>query len=254
VPIRRAKVDRMFANNEPFFPLKCLFKMNYRTIVQVCTIAFLLVGCTVANPRKYYTKAYEKRPYDVVIVPGTPFVNGQWDRVTHGRLLWAKFLYDRGVTKHIICSGAAVYSPYVEAEIMRKYAIAIGVPAADVFAEPIAEHSTENLYYGWKLARSLGFEKIGLATDEFQSKMLKKFNRKMQRKVGSEVDIIPMVRDSVEIMDQRTPEIDPSSAFRKDFVSIVDRQTFWQRFQGTLGKYIVWEEDGTVGRGVTLQQ
>ena len=63
-----------------------------------------------------------------------------------------------------------------------------------------------------------------------------------------------MVRDSVEIMDQRTPEIDPSSAFRKDFVSIVDRQTFWQRFQGTLGKYIVWEEDGTVGRGDTLQQ
>jgi len=207
----------------------------------------------VANPLKYYTKAYAKRPYDVVIVPGTPFVNGQWDRTTHGRLLWAKFLYDRGVTKHIICSGAAVYSPYVEAEIMRKYAIALGVPAADVFAEPIAQHSTENLYYGWKLARSLGFEKIGLATDRFQGKLLKKFNRSMHRRVGSEVDIIPMVQDSIAIMDQRTPEIDPSSAFRKEFVSIVDRQTFWQRFRGTLGKDIDWEEDGTVRKGANPQ-
>jgi len=227
--------------------------MNLRTLFQVCSIAFLLVGCTISNPLSYYTKAQAKLPYDVVIVPGTPFVNGQWDRTTHGRLLWAKFLYDRGVTKHIICSGAAVYSPYVEAEIMRKYTIALGVPASDVFAEPIAEHSTENLYYGWKLARSLGFEKIGLATDVFQSKMLKKFNRKMHRMVASNVDIIPMVKDSILNMDQRTPEIDPSSAFRKDFVSIVDRQTFWQRFRGTLGKDIIWEEDGTVGKGITLQ-
>ena len=217
--------------------------MDLRTIALSSTIAFLLVGCTVSNPLKYYTKAKAKAPYDVVIVPGTPFVNGEWDNVTHGRLLWAKFLYDRGVTKHIICSGSAVYSPYVEGEIMRKYAIGLGVPESDVFAEPRAEHSTENLYYGWKMARSLGFEKIGLATDVFQSKMLKKFNRKMHRKVGSHVDIIPMVADSIRNMDQRTPEIDPSSAFRTEFVSIMDRQTFWQRFRGTLGKDIDWAEE-----------
>ena len=41
-----------------------------------------------------------------------------------------------------------------------------------IFAETQAEHSIENVYYSMKMARKMGFKRIGLATDPFQSQML----------------------------------------------------------------------------------
>ena len=201
-----------------------------------------LTGCTIANPLKYYTKALEKKPFDAIIVPGTPFVDGKWDRTTQGRMLWAKHLYDSGVTKNIICSGSDVYSPYKEGEIMRLYAVEMGIPATNVFAETQAEHSTENLFYGYKLARAQGFEKVAFASDVFQSKLLKRFVRKMHRKLDADITVIPMLEDTIAGMDQSTPQIDPSSAYTSDFVSIVERESKWKRFMGTLGKNVEWEE------------
>ncbi|MBX2973819.1 MAG: YdcF family protein [Flavobacteriales bacterium] len=204
-------------------------------------LSLLLVGCTIAKPHAYYAKAYAKRPYDAVIVPGVPFVNGSWDRIMRARLMWSIHLYRQGVVKNIICSGSAVYSPYVEGGIMRLYAIALGVPPEHVFVEPKAEHSTENLYYGWRLARSMRFERIAIATDPFQSKMLKKFNRRMHRRTGANVDLIPIVFDTLGTLDHTDPVIDPSPAFVEDFTALPDRESFWKRFRGTLGKNIDWK-------------
>ncbi|MBK7241206.1 MAG: YdcF family protein [Flavobacteriales bacterium] len=191
---------------------------------------------------KYYNKALAKQPFDAVIVPGTPFLNGKWDRITQGRMLWAKHLYDSGVTKNIICSGSDVYSPYKEGEIMRLYAVKMGIPESHVFAETQAEHSTENVFYGYKLARSKGFEKVALASDIFQTKLLKRFVRKMHRRLDAEITVIPMLEDTIAAMDQSTPAIDPSSAYESDFVSIVERESKWKRFMGTLGKHVEWKE------------
>lgn len=210
------------------------------SVVLLSLAVLVLTGCTISNPLRYYNAAYEKRPYDAVIVPGTPFLNGKWDRTTQGRMLWAKHLFDRGVAKNIICSGSAVYSPYQEGEIMRLYAVALGIPASNVFAETQAEHSTENLFYGYKLGRSKGFEKMALASDIFQSKLLKRFNRKMRRRIDARMDVIPMVVDTVATLDQSTPPIDPSPAYVEGFVSIVDRESKWKRFMGTLGKHVEW--------------
>ncbi len=98
------------------------------------------------------------------------FENGKWDRVMMGRIYWAKFLYEKGIAKNIIFSGSAVYSPYYEAEIMRLYAIELGIPKENIFAETKAEHSTENAYYSYKYGKKLGFNKMALASDPFQSK------------------------------------------------------------------------------------
>lgn len=218
--------------------------MNNRntTLVLLSLAVLFLAGCTISNPLKYYDKALAKQPYDAIIVPGTPFVNGQWDRTTQGRMLWAKHLFDSGVAKNIICSGSAVYSPYEEGEIMRLYALEMGIPANRVFAETQAEHSTENVFYGYKLAREQGFEKVALASDIFQTKLLKRFVRKMHRRLDAEITVIPMLEDTIAVMDQSTPAIDPSSAYESDFVSIVDRESKWKRFMGTLGKHVEWKE------------
>jgi hypothetical protein len=65
---------------------------------------------------------------------------------------------------------------------------AIGIPRENIFTETKAEHSTENITT--LIKQELNFKSIALATDPFQTKMLRKFVRK---KVSKDIDCIPMV-------------------------------------------------------------
>ena len=107
-----------------------------------------------------------------------PYEKEKTTSVMKMRIWWAKHLYDSGFTRNIIFSGSAVYSPFVESIAMKVIADSLGIPADHLFSETKAEHSTENIYYSWKMAKQLGFTKIALATDPFQSRMLRSFIRK----------------------------------------------------------------------------
>ena len=171
--------------------------------------------------------------YDIIIVPGVPLENGTWSRTMKARIYWSKYLYDKGIAKNIMYSGSAVYSPYCEGEVMALYAEAIGIPKEHIFSETKAEHSTENLYYGYYKSKKLGFKKIALATDPFQAKQLNSFAK---RRLSERVTVIPMVFDTLKAMEpmMTDPKIDIQKAFQKDFVSITKRQSFWKRFKGTM--------------------
>jgi len=203
-----------------------------------------LISCAYSSKatKKLYRQALEKKPYDVIIVPGVPFENGKWGRVMKGRIYWSKYLYDQGLTRNIIYSGSDVYSPYVEGEIMAAYAVALGIPKEHIFSETRAEHSTGNVYYSYLLARKLGFKKIALASDPFQTRMLRRFTRK---KVSDSIDLIPMVEEHLRKMEPEMtdPVINAEPAYRKDFVSLKKREGFWKRLRGTLGKNIDREPD-----------
>jgi len=198
-----------------------------------------LISCAYSSKatKKLYRQALEKKPYDAIIVPGIPFENGKWGRVMKGRIYWSKYLYDQGLARNIIYSGSDVYTPYVEGEIMAAYAVALGIPREHVFSETRAEHSTGNVYYSYRLALKLGFKKIALASDPFQTRMLRKFTRK---KVSASIDLIPMVEERLKEIEpeMKDPVINAEAAFRKDFVSLKDREGFWKRLRGTLGKNI----------------
>lgn len=201
---------------------------------------FLLMasGCMFSSKAtKRYFSIAAKKQYDVIIVPGVPFENGLWSRTMKGRVYWSKYLYDRGIAKNIIYSGGAVYSPYYEGKIMAKYAVALGIPATNVFTEDKAEHSTENIYYSYKLAKKLGFRQIALASDPFQTKQLRKFIR---QKIDTTVDIIPFVADTLRRIepDMIDPAIDYDELLKKDFVPLKKRENFWKRWRGTRGKNI----------------
>lgn len=131
-------------------------------------------------------------------------------------------------------SGSAVYTPYYESEIMALYAEAIGIPKENIFTEIKAEHSTENIYYSYFLAKKLNFSRVALASDPFQTKMLRRFTR---IRVSPEIDLIPIVFDSLMLMkiDATNPMIDIQKAFVLDFKSILERESFWERFRGTRG-------------------
>lgn len=172
--------------------------------------------------------------YDVVIVPGVPLENGKWSRTMKGRIYWAKYLYDQGITKNILFSGSAVYTPYYEGIIMSLYAIELGVPRQHVFYETEAQHSTENIFYSYAKAKSLGFIKIALASDPFQTKSLRRFTRK---KVSPDVAMLPMVTDMLKIQEafMADPAIDIEEAYNNHFISIKKREGLIKRLKGTMG-------------------
>jgi uncharacterized SAM-binding protein YcdF (DUF218 family) len=201
---------------------------------------------------EYGCVSYQKRPkrllkaavdkgqvFDAIIVPGVPFLNNAWDSVMKGRVLWSYILYKNGMAKNIIYSGGAVYSPYFEAKIMGLYAIQLGIPAEHIFYDTLAEHSTENIYYAYELARKEGFKSIALATDPFQSSMMKTFTKWRFKRA---IPHLPFVIDSLKQYNHSSPTIDPSAAFDVSFKSLLERKPFLKRLKGTLGMDIPWKQ------------
>jgi uncharacterized SAM-binding protein YcdF (DUF218 family) len=204
----------------------------------IMIISLMAVSC-IYHPKASKEQINEphERKFDAVIVPGYPFSDGKWNKIMKGRIYWAKFLYDKGITDNIIFSGGAVYTPYIEAEIMAMYAEEIGIDRRHIFTETMAQHSTENVYYSYKKARKLGFRKIALASDPFQTKMLKGFIRK---RLNDDVHILPFIPDTLKLLEPEMtdPEIDYNRAYVSNFRTLKQKQSWLERFRGTLGLQI----------------
>jgi len=184
-------------------------------------------------------------PFDVLIVPGTPFY-GRWDTTMKGRVLWSWILYKNGIVRNIIYSGDAVYSPYKESVIMGLYGQALGIPAGHIFYDTQARHSTENIYYSYLLAKQLGFKTIALGTDPFQAFTLKGY---LKKRFATPVYRLPFYVDSLAVYNHLEPEIDFRHLKEKNWKSIKQQESFFRRFRGTLGRDIDWDqyEGGRVG-------
>ncbi|MDF2438300.1 MAG: hypothetical protein K0Q95_2676 [Bacteroidota bacterium] len=203
----------------------------------------LLSSCTFfrPGPTKLYARAQKNAPYDVIIVPGVPFDGQQWSMAMKGRVIWAAYLVKQGLAKNIIFSGGAVYTPYVESKVMALYAQALGVEKERIFIEDKAEHSTENIYNSYRMALKMGFQKIAVASDPFQSNLLMRFTkRRFQRPIDHIPYIIPIL---ATIDDDIEPKINADSAKVENFRSIVETQSKWYRFRGTRGKNIKFEDE-----------
>jgi uncharacterized SAM-binding protein YcdF (DUF218 family) len=191
------------------------------------------------SAKKLNRKNLSYAPYDAIIVPGVPFDGEHWSRTMQARVHWSVYLYKKGYAKNIIYSGSAVYTKYEEAKIMALYAEQLGVPKHHIFLDPRAEHSTENVYYSYRVAKAQGFSKLALATDPFQSRSLRKFIKKFDFPIKS----VPIVFDTLKILDVHEPKIDPTPAIRANFVSIVERESKMKRLRGTFGQNICWKEE-----------
>jgi hypothetical protein len=220
--------------------------MNYRTFLTPsfsCLALYLL--CSYDRPQKKDALAKiikETGPYDVIIVPGVPYLNPSYKLLMKARILWAKYLYDRKFTKNIIFSGSSVYTPYVEGQIMKMYADSIGVPPSHTYSEVEAEHSTENIYYSMLMAKRMGFKRVAVATDQYQAVIINRYIKKM----FPELKIIPIQYDKIKVRTAPWPAIDASCAFNESFVSLVKRENRAKRFQGTLGKNISYPQNDSI--------
>ncbi len=211
----------------------------YRILILLLATVGLLsqAGClTLQSPGRAYSKVVARQQsFDAVIVPGVPFDGNTWSNTMHCRVLWSYLLYKNGYVKNIIYSGGAVYSPYYEAKIMGLYAQQLGVPAEHIFYDTLAEHSTENVYYSYELARKLGFKTIALATEYDQAILLKNFVR---RRFQTPIAILPIVEQMVDNYQHPELVIDPGPARKENFVSILKREKFGKRLGGTAGSKV----------------
>lgn len=161
------------------------------------------------------------KPFDAIVVPGVQYNGLKWNTVMKWRVYWSVYLYKRGLAKNIIYSGNAVYSPYTEAAIMALYAEKMGVPKEHIFIETKAEHTTENLYYGYQLAVEKGFKNIAFATDPFQSNMISPYVKKF----NLDVKLSPIVILILYKMEMKDVEIESSKAYQLNFISIEIKET-----------------------------
>lgn len=207
------------------------------------TIAIFLNSCSITKvTNKQYDRVAQGQVYDVIIVPGAPIGENGLSNILAARILWSKYLVEQGIAKHVIYSGGAVATPYIEGVAMKNHAINIGLPKDKVFAETKAEHSTENVYYSVQMARKMGFEKIAVATDFFQTFMINSF----RKKYVPDVQVIPIVFDKIfenkKEFDNLSPiEIGEAHVDEKDFIPLNKRKNFAKRFAGTLGKNINYD-------------
>jgi len=195
----------------------------------------LFSSCLVLQSRLQYREACKDGGYDVIIVPGVPYQDTGYGSVMEMRIRWAQYLYNTGVARNIIFSGGAVYTPYIEGRVMCMKARRLGLPAEHIFSEERAEHSTENLYYGYKLARKLGFERVALASDPFQTFLLSEVNERFRI---YDVGFLPMPVSFMRAVDKSRIEIDPAPARVKDFKALPERESAGERFRGTLGRNV----------------
>lgn len=204
--------------------------MNTLQILLIA-VAISLTTASCTSSEKAFRLASAKGPFDAIIVPGVPY-DTAWSRTMKGRVLWSHYLFNEGITKNIIYSGSAVYTPFVESIIMSEYGKAMGIPAANIYSETRAEHSTENLFYSLELAKANGFKNVALATDPYQNVMLKSFAKRR----NMDVTFLPFLTDTLDYYYRDFDvKINPSPAKVSQFTSLPDRENFFKRLMGTMG-------------------
>jgi uncharacterized SAM-binding protein YcdF (DUF218 family) len=114
-----------------------------------------------------------------------------------------------------------VHTAYVEAEIMALYAIELGIPKEHIFTESNALHSTENVDYSRIIAGNQSFKRLAVATDPFQSLLLKAYIAKNDLPVAS----LPAVFAITDTMDKTPITIDPTGAFVRNHAPLKERKS-----------------------------
>ncbi|MCW3083366.1 MAG: YdcF family protein [Bacteroidetes bacterium] len=212
--------------------------MNYKKLsapaLLSCAFSFLCNTSHSQNTQHLFEKSKNTEPYDVIIVPGVPYQDQSMKIILKARILWSKYLYDQHIANNIIYSGASVYTPYVESKIMKTYADSLHIPSAHTFTETQAQHSTENIYYSVLMARKMGFKRIAVATDQYQTVILNMYIKKN----CPDVEILTIDFSKIDLITAPWPEIDASCAYVDNFVSLPDREKRGERFKGTLGKNV----------------
>jgi hypothetical protein len=105
--------------------------------------------------------------HDVIILLGCPNnADGTPATCQTKRADMAVALKDAGYGHRFITTGAAVKNAYIEAETLKQLLLAHGIPEADIYTEPLAKHTDENIYYSTKIMEAQAWESALVVSDD----------------------------------------------------------------------------------------
>ncbi len=196
--------------------------------VVLALMVYLFAWNMKRNARLIYAQYAIEGPYDAIIIPGLPYEPGKQNTLYKARMLWAKALYNKGMARNIIFSGGAVHTCWQEGTVMKIIADSMGIPAEHTFAELRAEHSNQNVFYGYKMARQLGFTKVAVATDQFQDFFLSSYITNNLPQVAR----LPLSVDSFPAYNKmQLPHVDVTCARVDNFIPLSQRKSRWERWK-----------------------
>ena len=203
--------------------------------ILICVLGFQSCMFLGIRQNKHYKSVEQIKPVDVIIVPGLPLYGGKWDTLLKARIIWSDFLIKKGIATNVLYSGNAVYTVWKEGPSMALYATQLGIKNENILIDTIAEHSTENLYYGYLQAKQKGYKTIAVATDPFQCELLRKFAKKNFKE---EIYFLPIIYDSIRQQMKVELTIDTTLTKATHFIPLEQRQDYKERLNGTRGKHI----------------
>ena len=153
----------------------------------------LTAGLNAAPTAAVARTEWARYPYGAILVPGSgPEQPGvALDSAGASRCRLAAARYRAGQAPFIVVSGGHVHpfrTPYCEAVEMKKYLVEqLGVPAAAVFSEPHARHTTTNLRNAARLLEASGLppgRPLLIVTDAAQSRYILGMADRCRRELG----------------------------------------------------------------------
>lgn len=111
---------------------------------------------------------WKQKTYDCAVVCGCPAAaDGSPSRVMKVRVEKAVGLWKEGKVRKILFSGAAVKNSYIEAEVMKEYATALGVNEEMIITEPCAVSTYHNMMLTKPLMEEKGMKSCVIVTNSW---------------------------------------------------------------------------------------
>lgn len=127
-----------------------------RRLIPFLAVAFALV--VYLNYVTLPNSDTEATRFDTIIVLGFPTnLDGTPSPENRARVLEGIREYRAGVAPRLILTGGAAHNRFVEAHVMAQFAESQGVPASDIFEEPQALNTIQNIYYSARIMHAHGW-------------------------------------------------------------------------------------------------
>lgn len=140
-------------------------------------VHLVIFSVVFRRPRRCRTKD----AYSCAIVCGYPAdEEGKTTALMKARVEKAVELWKDKRVKYLILSGGAVRNPFVEAEVMKAYAVSLGVPRECLITEKQSVSTYHNMMYCKDIMQECGFEDCVIVTNGWHLRKADHYARKFR--------------------------------------------------------------------------
>jgi uncharacterized SAM-binding protein YcdF (DUF218 family) len=142
--------------------------MQLRVTLAALVLLFCLLGLGEAARLLAPASNTSLTRFDAIIVLGNPADDDgnpspeQLARVTEGVRE-----YERGVAPRLMMTGGATHHQFVEARVMARSALALGIPESAIFVEPEAMDTMQNACYAQRMMQAHGWRSAEVVSSAY---------------------------------------------------------------------------------------